>query len=124
MEWIQYLLMAFIVYLLFLRFKPVKGLRTMKAQELKQRLKKKDRLKIVDVRQKHEYDKDHIKGAMNIPLGNISEIAQKKLDVADELVLVCLSGNRSKQAARKLQKLGFTSLNNLSGGMMSWNRNK
>lgn len=120
MDWIQYVLLGLIVLLLFNRFRPVKGLTNITAAELRKKIKNKEKIKIIDVREPYEFSSKHIKGAINIPLGRIGYVAEKQLNKDDQLVLVCRSGNRSKQAARKLAKSGYAYLFNLSGGMLSW----
>lgn len=78
---------------------------------------------VVDVRDTHEYSTGHIPDARNIPLkdlaGRVSELEQYK---DKPLILVCASGVRSGQACAQLQKLGFTKLNNLDGGVHTWEK--
>ena len=75
---------------------------------------------ILDVRTKSEYDEEHIKDAINIPLDEINkEIMLNK----DKVILVyCRSGNRSKTAATKLIDLGYTAYD--IGGISSINLEK
>ena len=75
---------------------------------------------ILDVRTAEEYSEKHIPGAINIPnetigAGDIPELPDK-----DQLILIyCRSGNRSKQAADKLVKLGYTNIVEF-GGINDW----
>ena len=57
-----------------------------------------------------------MKGFQNIPL---NELASKvnQLDKNKEVIVICQSGMRSKQAAKVLKKLGFQRVINVSGGM-------
>ncbi|EGL82347.1 Rhodanese-like protein [Caldalkalibacillus thermarum TA2.A1] len=119
MDWLQYVLIGIVVLWLIQRLRPVPGLKNIQAHTLRKKMNK-DKLKIVDVREPAEFRSGHIHGAINIPLGRIPYVAQKYLSPEDEIVLVCRSGNRSKQAARKLRKMGYRKLNNLVGGMMAW----
>jgi sulfur-carrier protein adenylyltransferase/sulfurtransferase len=89
------------------------------AVELKQRLDKGDALKIVDVREPHEYQINKIEGSTLIPLGDI-EKRYVELDPSDELVLHCKMGGRSAKAAEFLRSKGFTKVLNLSGGILAW----
>ena len=75
---------------------------------------------ILDVRTEQEFGSGHIPGAILVPNETIGteEIAQ--LPDKDQLILVyCRSGNRSKQAADKLVRLGYTNIVEF-GGINSW----
>jgi len=61
---------------------------------------------IVDVRQPSEYHSGHIKGAVNVPLDNISKIT-KMVKKDTEVIVYCLSGSRSGSAARQLKSMGY-----------------
>lgn len=75
---------------------------------------------ILDVRTIAEYNEGHIPNAICIPNETIGEDIVSKLPDKDQLILVyCRSGNRSKQAAEKLKKLGYTNLIEF-GGIMDW----
>jgi NADPH-dependent 2,4-dienoyl-CoA reductase/sulfur reductase-like enzyme/rhodanese-related sulfurtransferase len=70
---------------------------------------------IMDVREKYEWDAGHIIGARHIPLSEF----RKRLDEIprDEPVYIhCRSGQRSYNAVRALQHLGYTEVYNVSGG--------
>lgn len=75
--------------------------------------------RLVDVRERGEYEAGHIPGAINLPL---SELAGREDEIGPNTVLICASGNRSSQAAAYLASLGKTSLLNLSGGTAAWVR--
>lgn len=121
MDWLQYLIIALIAVFLIQRLMPIKGLNNIDGNKLKEMLKDKtQRVKIIDVREFHEYQSGHIRDALNIPLGKLQYVAKQDLKLEDHIVLVCLSGNRSKMAAKKLKKQGFQNLYNLTGGMSRW----
>ena len=61
---------------------------------------------IVDVRTKEEYETGHIKDAINIPVDNIVENANK-LEKGKTIIVYCKSGKRSATAATTLKGLGF-----------------
>ena len=78
---------------------------------------------ILDVRRPDEYAEGHIPGAINVPNEDIgtSEIAE--LPNKSQLILVyCRSGRRSKEAAAKLVKLGYTNIVEF-GGILDWQGN-
>ena len=75
---------------------------------------------IVDVRQQFEYDAGHIPGAINIPLGSISNEQPEELPDLNQVILVyCRSGVRSKSAAQKLFDIGYTHVYEF-GGINVW----
>ena len=75
---------------------------------------------ILDVRTLEEYEERHIPGAVCIPNETIGNEAPALLPDKEQLILVyCRSGNRSRQAAAKLAKLGYTNVVEF-GGINSW----
>ena len=75
---------------------------------------------ILDVRTMQEYNEGHIPNAICIPNETIGEDIINKLPNKEQLILIyCRSGNRSKQAAQKLKKLGYTNLIEF-GGIIDW----
>ena len=77
---------------------------------------------LVDVREAHEFAKEHIPNATNIPLSELRDrIAELPTD--REVWLYCHSGKRSYDAARSLMQRGFL-VRNLPGGIESWRRRR
>lgn len=75
---------------------------------------------ILDVRTKEEYQEKHIPGAVNLPNETIGTEDIPELPAKEQLILVyCRSGNRSKQAAKKLAALGYTNIIEI-GGINDW----
>ena len=75
---------------------------------------------LLDVRTPAEFTQGHIPGAINIPNETIGKEAIPALPQKDQLILVyCRSGNRSKQASRKLFSLGYTDVREF-GGINTW----
>jgi len=99
---------------------PMSGSTTeISAVDLKKRLDRGDVLKIVDVREPHEYEINRIKGSTLIPLGDIPK-RYVELDPSDEIVVQCKVGGRSAKAADFLRSKGFTKVLNLTGGILDW----
>lgn len=89
------------------------------AVELKQRLDRGDKLRIIDVREPNEYQINRIPGSQLIPLGELPR-RYAELDPEDELVMQCKVGGRSAKAADFLRTVGFKHVLNLKGGILDW----
>lgn len=74
---------------------------------------------VLDVRETHEYDAGHIPGALNKPLSELENGDFEGADPNQNYIVICQSGNRSKEASTILAEEGFTILN-VSEGMSSW----
>ena len=82
---------------------------------------------ILDVREKDEYDAEHIAGSVHIPLSNFSAIAPKYLDQLKyrETVIMCRSGKRAKLAQTQISQLGLDShikSRVYEGGILEWKK--
>ena len=71
---------------------------------------------VIDVREPDEYKKGHIRGAINIPLGQVSGAS---LVAGKKYFVICQSGMRSKNASKILSKMNYN-VTNVTGGMLSW----
>src|SRR5262245_19828123 len=89
------------------------------AVELKRRLDRGDKLRIIDVREPNEWQINRIPGAQLIPLGEIPR-RYAELDPDEELVMQCKVGGRSAKAADFLRSVGFKRVLNLRGGILEW----
>lgn len=75
---------------------------------------------ILDVRTAEEYKEGHIPDAINVANETIGEDEIAELPDKDQLIMVyCRSGRRSKLAASKLVKLGYTNIVEI-GGIIDW----
>ena len=75
---------------------------------------------ILDVRRPDEFAEKHIPNAINVPNETIGEEAIPELPDKYQLILVyCRSGNRSKQASKKLSEIGYTNVYEF-GGINDW----
>jgi rhodanese-related sulfurtransferase len=89
--------------------------------EVKKRMDKGDRFLLVDVREESEFGKDHLPGAIHLGKGIIErDIEQKVPDLNAEMVLYCGGGFRSALAADNLQKMGYTNVISMDGGIRDW----
>ena len=78
---------------------------------------------VLDVRTKEEYREGHIPGSVMIDF-NADDFEQQvaKLDKNKTYLVHCAVGGRSARACKKMEKLGFTKLYNLEGGMGAWEK--
>ena len=90
-------------------------------EEAKRMMEEEDDYVIVDVRREDEYAEGHIPGAILIPNESIAEYeAPKELDDSDQIILVyCRTGRRSKEAADKLARMGYSRVYEF-GGIIDW----
>ncbi len=93
--------------------------RTLKSDEFRSELEQSKNKQLIDVREPDEYKGGFIPGAVNIPL---SQLEQRLIDISKDrdVLLYCRSGMRSKNAARILQKHGYTRIAHLQGGISGW----
>ena len=75
---------------------------------------------ILDVRRADEFAEGHIPGAINVANESIGTDEIPELPDKKQLIMVyCRSGRRSKEAAEKLVKLGYTNIVEF-GGILDW----
>ena len=90
---------------------------------------------IIDVREPNEFATGYIENAVLMPMGSLQaqlpaylqkHLANQSTDQlsATPILLYCRSGNRSGVAADFLQKMGYTNVVSLKGGMRDWKAHK
>lgn len=77
-------------------------------------------MKLIDVRNAAEFETAHIPGSYHIPLDAVSAHSDAIGQVKGDIVLVCQSGGRARQAAEKLAGAGVSSITVLEGGIGAW----
>jgi len=87
-------------------------------EELKGQLSN-GRVKLVDVREPHEYEICHLAGAKLVPL---SELLNRlnEFDSSEAMVLYCHHGIRSRDAVEFMRGAGFQKIKSLHGGIDAW----
>ncbi|GAB59311.1 rhodanese-like domain-containing protein [Rheinheimera nanhaiensis] len=90
---------------------------------------------LIDVREPAEFSQQHIVGAVNYPRGvlemnihNHPKVAASGCEPAvalsqlaqQNVYLICRSGARSALAAESLQRMGFSKVYSVAGGMQAW----
>jgi rhodanese-related sulfurtransferase len=76
---------------------------------------------LIDVREESEYAKDHLPGAIHLGKGIIErDIEQRVPDPKTPVVLYCGGGFRSALAADNVQKMGYSNVLSMDGGIRVW----
>lgn len=68
---------------------------------------------LIDVRTFQEYEEEHLKNAINIPLDYIDKIEEEITNKDTEIIVYCHSGNRSSKALTKLKAMGYNNVYDL-----------
>jgi rhodanese-related sulfurtransferase len=90
-------------------------------EDVKARLDRGDKFVLVDVREESEYAKDHLPGAIHLGKGIIErDIEERVPELNTPIVLYCGGGYRSALAADNLQKMGYTNVLSMDGGIRGW----
>jgi rhodanese-related sulfurtransferase len=93
--------------------------------QVKAKLDRSEKLHLVDVREDNEWAIDHVTGAIHLGKGVIERDAEQRLpDKGAEIILYCGGGFRSALAADNLQKMGYTNVYSMDGGIRSWREKK
>ncbi len=98
-----------------------KHIRETTVDAVKVQLDRGDKFHLVDVREESEYAKDHLPGAVHLGKGVLErDVEQAIPDTAAPIVLYCGGGFRSALAADNLQKMGYTNVLSMDGGIREW----
>jgi rhodanese-related sulfurtransferase len=96
-------------------------IRELTVDQVRAKLDRGERFTLVDVREDNEWAKDHVTGAIHLGKGIIERDAEQRLpDKKAEIVLYCGGGFRSALAADNLQKMGYTNVYSMDGGIRGW----
>jgi rhodanese-related sulfurtransferase len=89
--------------------------------EVRARLEAGERFTLVDVREDDEFAVDHARGARHLGRGvRERDVEALRPDKEAPIVLYCGGGFRSALAAESLQKMGYTQVISMDGGMRAW----
>lgn len=89
--------------------------------EVKIKLDAGEQFHFVDVREDNEWEKGRAAGATHIGRGVIERDIEGLIpDKSAEIVLYCGGGYRSALAGDNLQKMGYTNVLSMAGGIRAW----
>jgi len=98
-----------------------KRVREVSTDDVKARLDRSENFLLLDVREESEYANDHLPGAIHLGKGIIErDIEERVPDLDTPLVLYCGGGYRSALAADNLQRMGYTKVLSMDGGIRGW----
>ncbi|EKF23177.1 rhodanese-like domain protein [Mycolicibacterium hassiacum DSM 44199] len=78
---------------------------------------------LVDVRTPGEFGTAHIPGSSNVPLDSLRrnrDAVAARLRGPADVVLICRSGQRARQAEQLLRRAGLSNVCVLDGGILAW----
>lgn len=86
-------------------------------EQARERLAKNPRLVLLDVREDHEWEKDHAAEAIHLGKGILERDLEKTVtDLDREIIMYCGGGYRSVLTASAAQKMGYRNVFSLAGG--------
>jgi len=98
-----------------------KHVKELSVDQVKSMLDRNYRFVLVDVREESEWARDHLPGAVHLGKGIIErDVEQRIPDTRSEIVLYCGGGFRSALAAENLQRMGYTRVFSMDGGIRDW----
>ena len=76
---------------------------------------------LIDVREESEFRQGHAQAARHLSKGVLEvEIEEQVPDPNQVIIAYCGGGGRSALAADNLQKMGYTNVRSLAGGLRAW----
>lgn len=98
-----------------------KRIRETTVDQVKAKLDRGEKFLLVDVREDNEYAKDHLPSAIHLGKGIIERDVEERVpDLNTPMILYCGGGFRSALAADNLQKMGYTQVISMDGGIREW----
>lgn len=91
-------------------------------EDLNHLSKEKEDLKILDVRNPHEFEKERAHVAVNLPLSDLTAAKVEAMGFSKNqpIHIICNSGGRSARACDALLEEGFKDVFNVVGGTKAW----
>ena len=97
------------------------NIRELEVEDVKRKVDHKETFHLLDVREESEFAVDHLPGAKHLGRGILERDVEKAIpDFDAEIVLYCGGGFRSALAAESLQRMGYTNVWSMDGGIRAW----
>lgn len=91
---------------------------SIKVEKMKQLPK--DSIYILDTRQKKEYEVSHIKNARWVGFESFNKKKINDIPKDAKIIVYCSIGYRSERIGEKMEKWGFSDVQNIYGGIFEW----
>lgn len=113
-------MLSFVLYLLVEMRARFTGPKRLSPQEAVTLMNQRDPL-IFDLRDKSKFDQGHIIHARQCGPSDLPQVLEKlNIPLDRPILLVCQLGQTTARCGTSLQKLGYTQVCQLSGGMQAW----
>ncbi len=84
-----------------------------------------DKIIVLDVRTKEEFEEGHIEKAINIDIKQEDFESQIQKLAKDEIYIIhCRSGRRSTSGLEVMKKMSFQKIYHMNGGILQWEEEK
>ena len=91
------------------------------SQDLSKKIEAKEEMFLLDIREKEDYDKEHIEGAFHAEWNEVGEFIEDDVFTKDELVIViCGTGQTAGQIVGILKSMGYNACALKDGMLNGW----
>ena len=96
-------------------------IRETSVDEVQRKLDGGEKFLLIDVREESEYATDHLPGAIHLGKGILERDIEARVPSPNTpMILYCGGGFRSALAADNLQKMGYSNVLSMDGGIRGW----
>jgi rhodanese-related sulfurtransferase len=97
------------------------SIREVTVAEVRKMIDARDKIILLDVRDRDEFDTGHIPGAINISRGTLEfKVNMVIPDKSSRIIVYCGVDLRAPLATRTLNEMGYKNAANIIGGLKSW----
>ncbi len=100
----------------------MKRIKFISIEQLLEMIENKDEFKLVEVLSEDSYKEGHLPNAVNLPLDNLKDLADKHLKMTDTIVVYCANYHchASTKAAELLLEMGYNKVFDFKGSKKAW----
>jgi rhodanese-related sulfurtransferase len=101
-----------------------KHIREVSVEDVKRKLDRGEEFLLIDVREDSEWAVDHLPKAIHLGKGVIERDIERRVpEMNTPIILYCGGGFRSALATESLQRMGYTNVASMDGGIRGWREN-
>jgi rhodanese-related sulfurtransferase len=93
---------------------------TVHVQVLEREIESSGNIYILDTREEEEYLVSHIPGAIPVGFNQFESTVFDSIPKDASLITYCSVGYRSEKIGKRLEKMGYSNVRNLYGGIFAW----